>query len=68
VEDARALTYRLFTVAERNRLAQEANAYNSLVVAWPEVQSKAAELRSKRQNAKQVTLFDSVNKNKGKVK
>jgi len=67
-EYAKALAYRLFTIAERKGWTQEAYAYNSLVIAWPEVQSKAAELRSKRQNTKQVTLFDSVNKNKGRVK
>jgi len=67
VEYTRSLAYRLFTISERNGWAQEAYAYNSLVVAWPEVQLKAAELRSKRQNTKQVTLFDSMNKNKGKI-
>jgi len=67
VEHARALAYRLFTIAERNGWAQEAYAYNSLVVAWPEVQLKAAELRSKRQNTKQVTLSDVISKYKGQV-
>ncbi|NLI53235.1 MAG: DUF1156 domain-containing protein [Clostridiales bacterium] len=53
---AKALAYRLYTIAERKGWAQEAFAYNSLVVAWPDIQSKAAELRS--QKPKQGKLFD----------
>jgi putative DNA methylase len=34
---ARELAYRLYTVSERRGWAQEALAYNSLVVAWPEI-------------------------------
>ncbi len=34
---ARDLAYRLYTTCERKKWAQEALAYNSLVVAWPEV-------------------------------
>jgi putative DNA methylase len=60
-EHAKSLAYRLFTIAERKGWAQEAYAYNSLVIAWPEVQAKAAELRShgrKRGRAvEQVNLF-----------
>jgi putative DNA methylase len=36
-EVARDLAYRLYTTCERKKWAQEALAYNSLVVAWPEV-------------------------------
>lgn len=36
-ETARDLAYRLYTTAERKKWPQEALAYNSLVVAWPEV-------------------------------
>ncbi|MDD3586123.1 MAG: hypothetical protein PHQ75_02975 [Thermoguttaceae bacterium] len=56
-ERAKDLAYRLYTIAERKGWAQEAYAYNSLVIAWPEIQSKAAEL----QNTKPVqhTLFDT---------
>jgi putative DNA methylase len=42
-EQAKALAYRLFTIAERKGWAAEAYAYNSLVIAWPDVQSKAAD-------------------------
>lgn len=60
-EQAKALAYRLYTIAERKGWAGEAYAYNSLVVAWPEVQSKAAELRSKQDKGKQMKLFETDN-------
>jgi len=58
-EHAKALAYRLFTIADRKGWAQEAYAYNSLVIAWQDVQSKAAEMQAKRVNAKQATLDDA---------
>lgn len=61
-EQAKALAYRLYTIAERKGWTGEAYAYNSLVVAWPEVQSKAAELRSKQDNGKQMKLFETDNR------
>jgi len=39
-EVARDLAYRLYTLCERKRWAQEALAYNSLVVAWLEIQRR----------------------------
>jgi putative DNA methylase len=36
-ETARELAYRLYTTCERKGWAQEALAYNALVVAWPEI-------------------------------
>lgn len=60
-EHAKALAYRLFTIAERKGWAQEAYAYNSLVIAWPDVQAKAAEIQAQISNAKQMTLFDVTN-------
>jgi len=41
-EVARELAYRLYTTAERKDFAQEALAYNALVVAWPEIARLAA--------------------------
>ena len=41
-ETARDLAYRLYNICDRNKWAQEALAYNSLVVAWPEMQRLAA--------------------------
>jgi putative DNA methylase len=60
-EHAKALAYRLFTIAERKGWAAEAYAYNSLVIAWPDVQSKAAELQARLSNGKQMSLFDETN-------
>lgn len=57
-EHAKALAYRLFQIAERKGWAGEAYAYNSLVIAWPEIQSKAADITAQRNNVRQMTLFD----------
>ena len=54
-ERAKDLTYRLYTVAERKGWAQEAYAYNALVIAWPEIQSRAAELQAYQ--PEQTSLF-----------
>jgi len=44
-EDARALAYRLYSICERKKWADEALAYNTLVVEWPAIQDKAAQSR-----------------------
>ena len=56
-ERARDLAYRLFSLAERKGWNAEAYAYNSLVVAWPDIQQKAAELCATRRAAKQGSLI-----------
>lgn len=43
---AKSLAYRLYTLAEQKVWTQEAYAYNTLVVAWPEIQSKALEMKN----------------------
>lgn len=55
-DGAKALAYRLFTIADKRNWQQEAFAYNSLVTAWPEIQSKAAQLAVEAPT--QGTLFD----------
>ena len=45
-ENAKDLAYRLYTIAERKGWAEEAYAYNNLVAAWPDIQSRAAELKA----------------------
>ncbi|MDR1921320.1 MAG: DUF1156 domain-containing protein [Candidatus Adiutrix sp.] len=45
---AKALAYRLFTLAERKNWAAEAYAYNSLVIAWPDIQAKVADMKSSK--------------------
>ena len=57
-ERAKDLAYRLYTIAERKHWAQEGYAYNALVVAWPEIQSRAAELRAAV--PQQMTLDDLI--------
>jgi len=52
-EDAKELAYRLYTICERKKWAQEALAYNGLVIAWPEITKLA---RSKREPARQREL------------
>ena len=41
-EQARNLAYRLYTICERKKWAEEARAYNGLVLAWPELEKLAA--------------------------
>ncbi len=36
-ENARALCYRLYTICEQNKWADDARAYNGLITAWPEL-------------------------------
>ncbi len=43
-EKAKALAYRLYTLAEQKGWSQEAYAYNALVVAWPEIQARALDM------------------------
>lgn len=43
-ERAKALAYRLYTIAEKKGWSQEAYAYNTLVVSWPDIKSMAAQL------------------------
>lgn len=55
-EDAKDLAYRLYTISEQKKWTNEAFAYNALVVAWPDIQSKAAELKAAV--PKQMSIFD----------
>ena len=55
-ERAKDLAYRLYTIAEKKHWAQEAYAYNALVVSWPEIQSRAAELKAVQ--PEQLSLFE----------
>lgn len=56
-ERAKDLAYRLYTIAERKKWAAEALVYNNLVVSWPEIQSRAAELKAVQ--PEQLTIFDN---------
>lgn len=54
-ESAKDLAYRLYTISERKGWTEEAYAYNALVVAWPDIQSRAAALKA--ETPEQLTLF-----------
>ena len=55
-ETARELAYRLYTLCERKKRAQEALSYNGLVQSWPEI-TRLARAGSPPRGA-QGTLFD----------
>ncbi len=54
-EVARELSYRLYTICERKKRAQEASSYNSLVQSWPEIQRLAGERN--KQHPQQSAMF-----------
>jgi putative DNA methylase len=55
-EIARDLAYRLYTVCERKKWAEEALAYNGLVIAWPEL-TKLAHAERTRVRERQRELM-----------
>src|SRR5215831_17414043 len=56
-ETCRDLAYRLYTVCERKKWADEALAYNGLVIAWPELTKLALAERGKLSEPKQGEFF-----------
>lgn len=56
-EIARDLAYRLYSTCERKKWAQEALAYNSLVVAWPELTKLALAHRNQQPQRQQQEMF-----------
>lgn len=55
-ETARELAYRLYSICEKKKWADEALAYNGLVIAWPELTKLALSERT-RQPSTQQELF-----------
>jgi putative DNA methylase len=55
-EKAKDLAYRLYTIAEQKKWTNEGYAYNALVVAWPDIQSRAAAMKAVQ--PEQLNLFD----------
>jgi len=51
---ARELAYRLYTICDRKKWAQEALAYNSLVVAWPELVKLAGQKELSRPSQQEL--------------
>jgi putative DNA methylase len=58
-ELAKSLAYRLFQIAERKGWAADAYAYNSLVIAWSDVQTKAADIQTQKNNVKQTEFEET---------
>lgn len=54
-EVARDLAYRLYTTCERKKWAEEAMAYNSLVVEWPDISGELE--RMEKKTTEQAPLF-----------
>jgi putative DNA methylase len=54
-ETARELCYRLYTICERKKRAQEALSYNALVQSWPEIVRLARE--GGKSKSEQANLF-----------
>ena len=55
-EVARELAYRLYTICERKKRAQDALAYNGLVQSWPEIARLSRQVSEAQ--PQQATLFD----------
>jgi putative DNA methylase len=55
-ETARELAYRLYAICERKKWAEEALAYNGLVIAWPEL-TKLALAERNRDTSTQRDMF-----------
>ena len=53
---ARELAYRLYTICDRKKWAQEALAYNSLVVAWPELVKLAGQKEMRGPSQQELTF------------
>jgi len=48
-ETARDLAYRLYTICDRKKWAQEALPYNALVIAWPSIVEQSKRLPAEQQ-------------------
>jgi putative DNA methylase len=55
--NCRALAYRLYNHCEKTKQAEEARAYNGLVIAWPELDKRAAAATSSSTAPLQTTLI-----------
>jgi adenine-specific DNA methylase len=55
-ETARDLAYRLYSICERKKWAEEALAYNGLVIAWPEL-TKLARRGRREGRERQEEMF-----------
>ncbi len=56
-ETAHELAYRLYAICERKKWAEEALAYNGLVIAWPELTKLAVSERTRVEAPTQQEMF-----------
>jgi putative DNA methylase len=54
--NCRALAYRLYNHCEKKKQAEEARAYNGLVIAWPELERQASAASTAAGAPQQLTL------------
>jgi putative DNA methylase len=54
--NCRALAYRLYNHCEKNKQAEEARAYNGLVIAWPELEKRAAATSTAAAGPEQLSM------------
>ncbi len=54
--NCRALAYRLYNQCEKTKQAEEARAYNGLVIAWPELERQASSASTAAGEPQQLTL------------
>lgn len=55
--NCRALAYRLYNHCEKKKQAEEARAYNGLVIAWPELERLASASSTSSSEPRQTTLI-----------
>jgi putative DNA methylase len=55
--NCRALAYRLYNHCEKTKQAEEARAYNGLVIAWPELERRAAAASTSSTTPLQTSLI-----------
>jgi putative DNA methylase len=54
--NCRALAYRLYNHCEKTKQAEEARAYNGLVIAWPELEKRAAAASTAAAGPEQLSM------------
>jgi putative DNA methylase len=55
--NCRALAYRLYNHCEKTKQAEEARAYNGLVIVWPILEQKASAIASSQSTPMQHSLI-----------
>ena len=56
VANCRALAYRPYNHCEKTKQAEEARAYNGLVIAWPELEKRGAAASTAAAGPQQLSM------------